>query len=150
MLKEIKVFREIEHNGKMIKIQFHTKKPNSKCIKKISKHKTDVKKQNMYAPIWISNIRLIWIDFQVNVFSLFKDIEGNRNSFKKKKNWKISIDYHQKQLSVPSVNEILTSKVQEKGKWKSLSCVWLFLTPWTEACQAPLSMEFSRPEYWTA
>ena len=118
--------------------------------KKISKHKTDVKKQNMYDPIWISNIRLIWIDFQVNVFSFFKDIEGNRNSFKKKKNWKISIDYHQKQLSVSSVNEILTSKVQEKGKWKSLSCVWLFVSPWTAACQAPLSMEFSRPEYWTA
>lgn len=38
MLKDIKVFREIEHNGKMIKIQFHTKKPNSKEYKKISKH----------------------------------------------------------------------------------------------------------------
>ena len=30
--------------------------------------------------------------------------------------------------------------------WKhlSLSCVWLFATPWTAACQAPLSKEFSR------
>ena len=29
------------------------------------------------------------------------------------------------------------------------SCVWLFLTPWTVAHQAPLSMEFlSRQEYW--
>ena len=26
-------------------------------------------------------------------------------------------------------------------------CVWLFVTPWTEACQVPLSMEFSRQEY---
>ena len=24
----------------------------------------------------------------------------------------------------------------------------LFATPWTVACQAPLSMEFSRQEYW--
>ena len=24
-----------------------------------------------------------------------------------------------------------------------------FATPWTVACQAPLSMEFSRPEYWS-
>ena len=24
----------------------------------------------------------------------------------------------------------------------------VFATPWTIACQAPLSMEFSRPEYW--
>ena len=26
--------------------------------------------------------------------------------------------------------------------WRVLSCVWLFETPWTVACQAPLSMEF--------
>ena len=32
---------------------------------------------------------------------------------------------------------------------KSLSCVQLFATPWTVAYQAPLSMEFSRQEYWT-
>ena len=30
-----------------------------------------------------------------------------------------------------------------------LSCVWLFATPWTVACQAPLSMGFSRQEYWS-
>jgi len=29
---------------------------------------------------------------------------------------------------------------------KSLSCVQLFATPWTKACQAPLSMGFSRQE----
>ena len=29
---------------------------------------------------------------------------------------------------------------------KSLSCVWLFATPWTIAHQAPLSMGFSRQE----
>ena len=27
--------------------------------------------------------------------------------------------------------------------------VWLFATQWTIACQAPLSMEISRPEYWS-
>ena len=31
----------------------------------------------------------------------------------------------------------------------SLSCVWLFVTLWTVACQAPLSMEFSRQGYWS-
>ena len=31
----------------------------------------------------------------------------------------------------------------------SLSCVQLFMTPWTGACQAPLSMGFSRQEYWS-
>ena len=30
-----------------------------------------------------------------------------------------------------------------------LSCVWFFSTPWTVAHQAPLSMEFSRQEYWS-
>ena len=40
-----------------------------------------------------------------------------------------------------------------EGKWKvkvkSLSRVWLFATPWTAAHQAPLSMGFSRQEYWS-
>ena len=31
---------------------------------------------------------------------------------------------------------------------QSLSHVEFFATPWTLACQAPLSMEFSRQEYW--
>ena len=30
-----------------------------------------------------------------------------------------------------------------------LSCVPLFATPWTVACQAPMSMGFSRQEYWS-
>ena len=30
-----------------------------------------------------------------------------------------------------------------------LSHVQLFVTPWTVACQAPLSMEFPRQEYWS-
>ena len=36
-----------------------------------------------------------------------------------------------------------------KVKGKSLSCVWLLATPWTAAYQAPLSMGFSRQEYWS-
>ena len=31
----------------------------------------------------------------------------------------------------------------------SLSCVQLFVTPWTVACQAPLSLGFSRQEDWS-
>ena len=30
-----------------------------------------------------------------------------------------------------------------------LNCVRLFVTSWTVACQAPLSVEFSRQEYWS-
>ena len=36
-----------------------------------------------------------------------------------------------------------------KVKVKSLSHVLLFATPWTAAYQAPLSMGFSRQEYWS-
>ena len=36
-----------------------------------------------------------------------------------------------------------------KVKVKSLSHVQLFATPWTVAYQAPLSMGFSRQEYWS-
>ena len=32
---------------------------------------------------------------------------------------------------------------------ESLSHVWLFVTPWTVACQAPLSMGSSRQKYWS-
>ena len=35
------------------------------------------------------------------------------------------------------------------GKVKSLSHVRLFVTPWSVAHQAPLSMGFSRQEYWS-
>ena len=38
---------------------------------------------------------------------------------------------------------------EKKEKVKSLSRVRLFATPWTVAYQAPLSMEFSRQEYWS-
>ena len=45
---------------------------------------------------------------------------------------------------------------QREVKWlpqghmcaQSLSPVWLFTTPWTVARRTPLSMEFSRQEYW--
>ena len=33
--------------------------------------------------------------------------------------------------------------------WSHFSCVWLYVTLWTVALQALLSMEFSRQEYWT-
>ena len=36
-----------------------------------------------------------------------------------------------------------------KVKVKSLSRVWLLATPWTAAHQVPLSMGFSKQEYWS-
>ena len=38
--------------------------------------------------------------------------------------------------------------LKKKKKMKSLSRVQLFVTPWTVGHQAPLSVRFSRQEYW--
>ena len=37
----------------------------------------------------------------------------------------------------------------KRKKWKLFSHVRFFATPWTVACQATLSMEFFRQEYWS-
>ena len=44
---------------------------------------------------------------------------------------------------------MIVSSNKENKKVKSLSHVRLFVTLWTVAHQAPLSMEFSRQEYWS-
>ena len=41
------------------------------------------------------------------------------------------------------------AKECSKMKVKSLSCVQLFVTPWTITYQTPLSMGFSKQEYWS-
>ena len=51
---------------------------------------------------------------------------------------------HWSGLSFPSPKETI-----ERKKVKSLSRVWLFVTPWTISYQAPPSMEFSKQEYWS-
>ena len=43
----------------------------------------------------------------------------------------------------------MEKRKKERKKVKSLSCVRLFATPWTVASQAPLSMGFSKQEYWS-
>ena len=40
-------------------------------------------------------------------------------------------------------------RTRDNLKWKSLSRVQLFGTPWSVTHQVPLSMEFSRQEYWS-
>ena len=41
------------------------------------------------------------------------------------------------------------TKLLMSGVLNHFSCVWFFATLWTVAHQAPLSMGFSRPEYWS-
>ena len=63
---------------------------------------------------------------------------------------------HQKQEQVQATNlgsNITSTENPERhvewmSEWKSISCVQVFVILWPVALQAPLSMEFSRQEYW--
>ena len=46
-------------------------------------------------------------------------------------------------------NEVGKLRIDLESKWQLLSCVQLLVTPWTVTCQASLSMEFSKQEYWS-
>ena len=52
------------------------------------------------------------------------------------------------------LSKLTSSKMGQNSIFSSacmlsrFSRVWLFVTPWTVACQAPLSMRFSKQEYW--
>ena len=56
--------------------------------------------------------------------------------------------YMQKHFANPG-KLLIIHKLSSLFPWKSLSCVWLLATPWAVDCQAPLSIEFSRREYWS-
>ena len=55
---------------------------------------------------------------------------------------------NKKEWARPSSSLFITQS-QEWLVSQSLSHVWPFVTSWTVACQAPLSMEFPRQEYWS-
>ena len=50
----------------------------------------------------------------------------------------------EKEQETTEPQEEQRERKQSEVKWKSLSSVWLFVTPWTVQ-----SLEFSRPEYWS-
>ena len=52
-----------------------------------------------------------------------------------------------KSLHFWQVGSLPLSTTWEAPKWKSLTCVQLFVIPGTVAHQPPLSMEFTRQEY---
>ena len=66
--------------------------------------------------------------------------------------WKFARRINRLEMLAKVYIGILSLKVVEEEfhlKVKSLSCVQLFVTPWTVANQASLSMGFSRQEYWS-
>ena len=50
-------------------------------------------------------------------------------------------------LSIQNTVVVITSQIKRSIINFPRCCVQFFATPWTVACQAPLSMEFSRQEY---
>ena len=78
---------------------------------------------------------LLWI----NVFPLYVDYLQQSASFTSFLSFLLLLSY------ILLLSELETPQLIDiKWKWKSLSRVWLFVTPWTIQ-----SLEFSRPEYWT-
>ena len=103
------------------------------------------------------NSHMIW----ENLHIFFKSIKWAAAAAKSRQScptlWD-SIDSSPPGSSIPGIFQARTlewvaisfsSAWKLKVKVKSLSPVRLFTTPWTAACQAPLSMGFSRQEYWS-
>ena len=78
------------------------------------------------------------------IFLKSPQVGKRHRHFTEEKN-KYSLDYEMILLS-PIVKEM---QVKMAVCMCVLSPVWFFATPWTEAHQAPLSMGFSRQEYWS-
>ena len=66
--------------------------------------------------------------------------------------WQIHFDIWQNQYNIVKLKKEKKATALKKGKivyllFKSQSRVWLFVTPWAVAHQAPLSVRFPRQEY---
>ena len=76
---------------------------------------------------------------------IFREIHYTKIDTKSDRNL-THLNFHRiKQTKLPPK----TTSPNHLPKVKSFSRVQLFVTPWTVACQAPLSMGFSRQEYWS-
>ena len=65
------------------------------------------------------------------------------------KSWEISLCQQRSVQSKLQFFQWPCMNVRVNEGVKSLSCVRLFVTPWTVAYQAPLSVGFFRQEYWS-
>ena len=66
--------------------------------------------------------------------------------------WATNFPHHMKKILTSNIFVLLFIKKTEHIMLccvESLSHVWLFVTPLTVACQAPLSIDFSNQEYWS-
>ena len=61
----------------------------------------------------------------------------------------IFLNHYWKGNKKSKLQERINKRIEIRRSAKSFSCVRLFATPWAAAYQAPLSMGFSRQEYWS-
>ena len=97
-------------------------------------------------PNILSSIMLIWDIFWLNKYLNIEHTEGKPFFYLKNLNiYTVEITSHiYRFLSSP----VLITVCGVGGGLVAKSCLTL-ATPWTAACQAPLSMGFSRQEYWS-
>ena len=97
-------------------------------------------------PNILSSIALIWDIFWLNKYLSIEHTEGEPFFYLKNLNiYTIEITSHiYRSLSSP----VLITVCRVGGGLVAKSCLTL-ATPWTAACQAPLSMEFPRQNYWS-
>ena len=84
--------------------------------------------------IWISRVVLNWV---MKIYWIAMSFP-NKVIFWSTDYWKLTSSYRE-------TKEILDWLCV----WSSFSRVWLFASPWTVDGQGPLSIRFSRQEYWT-
>ena len=85
---------------------------------------------------------LMWRANSLEITLMLGKIEGRRKRGRQRMRWLDGI--------TDSMDVSLSSSFLYMNEWmKSLSHVWLFATPWTIACQAPVSKGFTRQEYWS-
>ena len=104
-------------------------------------------------------VTLTSCQFSLNFVFLFNQIEIMPKEFQGQRSLVGYSPWHHKeldmivQLTFFSLSFVLQYVIRiikkKKKKVRKLSRVWLFVTPWTIAYQAPPSMEFSRQEYWS-
>ena len=118
------------------------------CLRLQDKSKVD---PSVRLPLHHANMSwgMVKIFESVSLDSMLQTIEKERDKRKKRKRDKEKEEGGNAStccgVSVSLPNSCVCVCVCE---WV-LSRVWLFATPWTVAHQAPLSMEFSRQEYWS-
>ena len=97
---------------------------------------------------------------KTSALELISELWGVRNCGDWKQFWEGELLQHCSSITSSSIKifnkmvsktKYFTSSLTSslKIKVKSLSHIWLFVTPWTVTHQAPLSMGFSRQEYWS-